>query len=430
MVSSGWEWILYLLLYAFFGWMGEVLWHAVTDRRFVHQGFLNLPLDLPYGISWAIMIQVLPTMGRNYLMQFVFTTVVLTVVRSLSGFLLRRISHMDQWESQRTIPQSWMVWAGRLLIAGGMLLCYHVFHPLLAALVLLLPKLVVKLLAIALGSLTVLDFGLMVYALRHGVPAQAMEIRSQTSALAQRLTDRIWRRLQRAYPGIEADPTLEKHYTFAQGMCLDKLVWVFVISALLGDILETLYCRLVGGNWMSRSSVLYGPFSFVWGLGAVVLTVTLRHLAGKSDRWVFLGGFVIGGAYEYFCSVFTELVYGVVFWDYSSMPLNIGGRTNVLFCFFWGILAVVWIKVLYPPMERSIEKLPVVAGKVLTWAVVIFLLCDAALTGAAMLRYDTRQDRPEASNAVETFLDSAYDDDYMESRWPNMKVARTKDQTE
>ena len=173
---------------------------------------------------------------------------------------------------------------------------------------------------------------------------------------------------------------------------------------------------------MNRSRVLSGPFSFVWGLGAVVLTVTLQRLAEKNDRYVFAAGFVIGGAYEYMCSVFTELVFGTVFWDYSDMPLNIGGRTNVLFCFFWGVLAVVWIKMIYPPMSKSIESLPALAGKVATWVVVLLMVCNAALTCAAMFRYGGRAVQLEPANAFEEFLDSQYGDARMEERWPNMIV--------
>ena len=32
----------------------------------------------------------------------------------------------------------------------------------------------------------------------------------------------------------------------------------------------------------------------------------------------------------------------------SHMPFNINGRINLLFCFFWGVLAIVWLKLLYP----------------------------------------------------------------------------------
>jgi uncharacterized membrane protein len=122
--------------------------------------------------------------------------------------------------------------------------------------------------------------------------------------------------------------------------------------------------------------------------------------------------------------VFTELVFGTVFWDYSKMPLNIGGRTNVLYCIFWGLLAVAWIKVLYPPMSKGIEKISPLLGKVVTWVIIFFLACDGLLTGAAMLRYTDRQNNPEPKNVAEAFLDDTYDDDWMEHHWPNMVVTK------
>ena len=46
-----------------------------------------------------------------------------------------------------------------------------------------------------------------------------------------------------------------------------------------------------------QNSTLVRPpmFSgFVWGLGAVVLTVTLQGLAERNDRYVFAAGFIVG----------------------------------------------------------------------------------------------------------------------------------------
>lgn len=71
---------------------------------------------------------------------------------------------------------------------------------------------------------------------------------------------------------------------------------------------------------------------------------------------MFLTGTLLGGAYEYLCSVFTELVFGKVFWDYSKIPFNLGGRINLLYCFFWGIAAVVWFKILFPPVENGLKN--------------------------------------------------------------------------
>lgn len=207
---------------------------------------------------------------------------------------------------------------------------------------------------------------------------------------------------------------------FAEGICLDKLVWVFFVSAILGDVIETFYCRICEGVWMSRSSVLYGRFSVVWGIGAVVLTLVLYRFANRPNNYILLIGAFIGGVYEYGCSLFTELVFGSVFWDYSWMPLNIAGRTNLLYMAFWGILSVVWIKYIYPKMSHLIEKFPVKLGKICTWAFVVFMIGNILLSAMAMIRYTRRQEGVEASNQVEEFLDTTYKDERIEEVWPNM----------
>ena len=152
----------------------------------------------------------------------------------------------------------------------------------------------------------------------------------------------------------------------------------------------------------------------------MILTVVLSRMADKPDRYVFLAGFLVGGVYEYLCSVFTEVVYGTVFWDYSHIPLNLGGRINVLFCVYWGILAVVWLRILYPPMDRAVEKVPPLPGKVITWIIVAAMTANCLVTSLAMTRYTQRQDGVPAANPVDMLLDERYDDDWMEDRWPNM----------
>ena len=73
-------------------------------------------------------------------------------------------------------------------------------------------------------------------------------------------------------------------------------------------------------------------------------------------------------------------------------------------------------------MSRVIESIPALAGKVLTWIVVVLMLCNGLLTSAAMLRYNARANRPEADNHFEELLDQQYDNTFIERRWPNMIV--------
>ena len=415
--------LLYLLLYSFIGWGIEVCVMAVKARRFVNRGFLNLPLTLSHGIAAALLLPVLATL-KNVILEYGMIWIIFCLVQALTNQFLKGISRKSA-----SIDYHPETVSGRLrlvislIIAGMYLLFYLIVHPLIFSVVTLIPGFVVNIVVIAAAVLAAIDFITVLYTLHTNRPTPLEVVRQETTQrLARRMSDAIWRRLQKAYPGIGEENAQDDNYVFAKGICFDKLIWVFLVSSFLGALIEMTFCRVTAGYWMSRSSVLYGAFSFVWGLGAVVLTVALQRIAEKPDRYIFLAGFIIGGAYEYLCSVFTELVFGTVFWDYSEMPLNIGGRTNVLYCIFWGLLSVVWIKVLYPPMGKAIEKLPPLLGKIATWIIVFFMVCNGLLTSAAMLRYTDRQTNPQPDNVIAQFLDTRYDDEYMEKRWPNMLV--------
>lgn len=417
---------LYLLVYSFLGWLVEVTYYVVTRRRFLNRGFTSLPLILSYGVTFDLLIVALPTLKSNHVLGFIGTMVIAAVVDSVFDVVTRLVSKRLRWEPERErlFSGSGGGFLVSAAIAAAYYLVYLIVHPVLMGLVLLIPDIILKIAVFIMMALVIVDFISVAYVVRTGHASRFEDQqRGVRDRLVAALSTRIWARLQKAYPGIESVTEEETGaYVFAKGLCWDKLIWVFLVSALIGDLIEMVFCRLTGGTWMSRSSVLYGPFSIVWGMGAVVLTLTLQRLADKDDRHVFLAGFVVGGVYEYMCSVFTEVVFGTVFWDYSYMPLNIGGRTNVLYCFFWGALSVIWIKIIYPRMSVMIEKLPALAGKLITWAVVIIMVCNGLLTGAAMLRYNSRAVRPEAANVLDSFLDEHYDDAFMEKRWPNMVV--------
>ena len=119
-------------------------------------------------------------------------------------------------------------------------------------------------------------------------------------------------------------------------------------------------------------------------------------------------------------SVFTEIVFGKVFWDYSHLPFNLGGRINLLYCFFWGIAAVVWLKGIYPRLSGWIEKLPMSVGRAGTWIIVVFMLVNMAVSALALARYTERVTTgAPAENALETLLDQRFPNERMERVYPN-----------
>lgn len=412
----------YFFIYAFAWWGIEVICTALRDGHYVNCGLLNLPFSMTGGYTSAILLLTLPTLDGHPVYQLCAVWVIAIIVKRLTEQFVKNVSHRSAPEDQNP---PWKSLCLGLAEAAVYLCIYLLVHPFVYGFINWMPDWSVTVFAVIMVVLTVVDYLYVRHALRvPGFLDNAEGRKAKTQRMANKMTERVWKRLEKAYPGIRrTEPDSRNTYVFAKGICFDKLVWVFLVSAFLGALIEMVFCRVTAGQWMNRSSVLYGTFSVVWGLGAVVLTVVLQRLAGKEDRKVFLAGFVVGGVYEYLCSVFTEIVFGTVFWDYSHLPLNIGGRINVLYCLFWGLLAVMWLKVLFPPMDRAVEKIPPLPGKILTWTVVAVMLFDGLLTAGAMCRYTARQTDPEPGNIIEAFLDERYDDDFMESRWPNMKIA-------
>ena len=218
------------------------------------------------------------------------------------------------------------------------------------------------------------------YAAQHPVLEQLnQKLEARSDTLRRRIAVYVEKRIQRAYPeAARQQPTaVQKGET--DFLSAADLLWLFVIGAFLGDMVETVFCRLTAGVWMSRSSLVWGPFSVVWGLALAMATVLLRQNQDKSDRYLFAFGTVLGGVYEYVCSAVTELLFGTVFWDYSKFKFNLGGRINLLYCFFWGIAAVMWMRYGYPLVLKLMKKVRSHIRPWMTAALAVFMAVNMRL---------------------------------------------------
>ena len=173
--------------------------------------------------------------------------------------------------------------------------------------------------------------------------------------------------------------------------------------------METIFCRITAGVWMSRSSLVWGPFSVVWGLALAMATVLLRQNQDKSDRYLFAFGTVLGGVYEYVCSAVTELLFGTVFWDYSKFKFNLGGRINLLYCFFWGIAAVLWMRYGYPLVLKLMKKVRSHIRPWMTAMLAVFMAVNMLTSALALARYDARTSGEAPNGQLEVFLDEHFD---------------------
>lgn len=426
MIYNTYELIWLFLIYSFLGWMLETILAATEQRRFVNRGLINGPLCTIYGVP----IVILTIFGQELPLFWLFlgAMIVATVTEWISGHMIERFYHERWWDYSNIkwnldgyicLPAS-LVWGvlGTISMRWG--------NGLLIRLYGFLPDGIGHLLVWILAGMLVLDVTATIFALSGiGRSTQKWEavdswFTSISLRIGQWLYGHVDRRIHRAYPKtVRVEKPQRDKTVFAAGCCMQKLVWLFFIGCLLGDITETIFCRITAGVWMSRSSLVWGPFSIVWGFAIAAVTDLLYKYKDRSDRFLFLMGTALGGAYEYLCSVLSEMVFGTVFWDYSEIPFNLGGRINLLYCFFWGFAAVAWFKIFYPVISGWIEKLPICAGRILTWVIVVFMCCNMAASAMALIRSNERSQGIPATQSWQQTMDERFPDERMEKIYPN-----------
>ena len=441
MLFSFYEICWFFFIYSFLGWCGEVCLAAVYRKKFVNRGVVNSPLCPIYGTGAVAFTIFLPDLKGDLFFLFLGGMILASFIEFATGALLEKVFHRKWWDYSgiRFNFEGYICLRYSVLWGIFAVLLILFVNPFLASLIALLPRTVGIIVLWGLGGCLVLDglgTALTIRGMQKNMEAfKGLEEMARLSKLLENaITRRISRHMDAAFPTLDMkslkaqkrETTSEK--VFAQGCSAYKLISLFFLGAFLGDVTETIFCRITTGRLMSRSSVVYGPFSIVWGLGCALLTAVLYRGRNKSDSYLFIAGTLLGGAYEYICSVFTELVFGTVFWDYSGFMFNLGGRINLLYCFFWGIAAVVWMKLLYPLLSGWIERLPVRFGKILCNCMIVFMAMNCLLSGMALTRYEERQRGvekgifSESLSGVEEFLDGHFDNERMERIYPNAKL--------
>lgn len=212
---------------------------------------------------------------------------------------------------------------------------------------------------------------------------------------------------------------------FAAGYSFYKMFWIFLIFSVLGTLMEGIFWVFRYGHFEIRSGLIYGPFSEIYGFAVVILTLLLHRFKNKNILFLFSATYAICVFFELFCSLFQEWAFGFRSWNYSASEFTLFGRANLIFCLFWGLFGVIFIKYLYPKLSDQIEKIPNKIGLVITWLLLVFIIFDFSVSAAAVYRLDQRQNNIPASNFIQVELDKYYPDPYLENIFKGIINGRT-----
>ena len=222
------------------------------------------------------------------------------------------------------------------------------------------------------------------------------------------------------------DGTLGRDETGKGYISLDffNLFWIFIVASVLGLLIEIVFHMVVvePGVYQDRAGVLFGPFSPIYGFGAVLMTLALNRFHKANILVIFLVSAVIGGAFEFFVSWFMEVSFGAVAWDYSGTFLSIDGRTNGMFMAMWGCLGVFWIKVCLPYMLKFVNMIPWQARYTVTSVCAALMIVNGVMTLQSLDCWYERLSGKTPESQIELFYADNFNDDYMANRFQSMTI--------
>lgn len=213
-----------------------------------------------------------------------------------------------------------------------------------------------------------------------------------------------------------------------------NLFWVFFVCSVLGLILEEVWHMVVvdPGVYQDRTGMLFGPFSPIYGFGAVLMTMALNRFYKKNPLIIFLVSALIGGAFEVFVGWFMQTSFGVVSWSYSHIrlfgmpdPIAVltGGRTCTPFACMWGLGGLIWIKVLLPRLLKLINMIPWKRRYSATVILTAVMLIDGVMTLQSLDYWYQRVNGTIRNIPVAQFYDKHFDNEYMENRFQSMTMS-------
>ncbi|MGN1098616.1 MAG: putative ABC transporter permease [Clostridia bacterium] len=205
---------------------------------------------------------------------------------------------------------------------------------------------------------------------------------------------------------------------------MEFLVSVFTIGSIAGYLAETLWCAAAYHVIESRQGMVFGPFSQVYGIGAVLLTLIISKNSSKTKT--FLISAVVGGIYEYACSYIQERLFGTVSWDYGDGFFSVGGRTSLIFCVFWGLMGILLINYINPALSSVLSKIHGMGKTVVSAVVTVFFILNLQLSYMAVKRQTGRRMNIPPSTEIEEWLDLRFNDDVLKEIYPNMRVVSSE----
>ncbi len=92
------KYIFLFFIYAFIGWIIEIILTIVMDHKLINRGFLIGPYLPIYGFGCVFLILVLDKLKDNLLLLFIVTFITCSLIEYMTSYVLEKIFKLRWWD--------------------------------------------------------------------------------------------------------------------------------------------------------------------------------------------------------------------------------------------------------------------------------------------------------------------------------------------
>lgn len=162
-----------------------------------------------------------------------------------------------------------------------------------------------------------------------------------------------------------------------------KLLLLFFLGGIFGGLLEIGYQIITRGDFV-LGGFLYGPFRPIYGCGFLIMYLIGKKV-NKNPIMVFLVSFLVCSIFEYSVSYILEVIFNTTWWDYKEFYLNIDGRICIAISIFWGLLGLLFVKLISPIYDKWYEKINKKNIYMFLILISIFFIADTVISSIVHL---------------------------------------------
>lgn len=171
---------------------------------------------------------------------------------------------------------------------------------------------------------------------------------------------------------------------------ITNYIWFFFIYAFLGWATEVVFAACARGVFENRG-FLNGPVCPIYGFGVVIVVFLLEPL--KENFWIlFVGSVVLTSVLELITGFLMEKIFHHRWWDYSRMPLNIGGYVCLAFSLIWGLACVFLIDIVHPSIAFFVNHIPTLVTYIALPVLEVVFIADIIATSTSVFHFNRKLD--------------------------------------